>query len=56
VPNGADDCFSGEQPGFISAAFQADGTYANKWLIQAGGTVEPTTTNLPSGCTTTALA
>lgn len=31
----------GEQPGFISAAFQADGTYANKWLIQAGGTVEP---------------
>jgi 3-oxoacyl-[acyl-carrier-protein] synthase III len=33
----------GEQPGFVSAAFQADGTYANKWLIQAGGTVEPTT-------------
>lgn len=33
----------GEQPGFIAAAFQADGTYANKWLIQAGGTVEPTT-------------
>ena len=33
----------GEQQGFISAAFQADGTYANKWLIQAGGTVEPTT-------------
>jgi 3-oxoacyl-[acyl-carrier-protein] synthase-3 len=31
----------GEQQGFISAAFQADGTYANKWLIQAGGTVEP---------------
>jgi 3-oxoacyl-[acyl-carrier-protein] synthase III len=30
-----------EQPGFIAAAFQADGTYANKWLIQAGGTVEP---------------
>jgi 3-oxoacyl-[acyl-carrier-protein] synthase III len=32
-----------EAPGFIAAAFQADGTYANKWLIQAGGTVEPTT-------------
>jgi 3-oxoacyl-[acyl-carrier-protein] synthase-3 len=31
----------GEQPGFVAAAFQADGTYANKWLIQAGGTVEP---------------
>lgn len=31
----------GEQPGFVAAAFQADGTFANKWLIQAGGTVEP---------------
>jgi 3-oxoacyl-[acyl-carrier-protein] synthase-3 len=31
----------GEEQGFISAAFQADGTYAKKWLIQAGGTVEP---------------
>jgi 3-oxoacyl-[acyl-carrier-protein] synthase-3 len=30
-----------EEPGFVSAAFQADGTYAGKWLIQAGGTVEP---------------
>ncbi|HYI10770.1 MAG TPA: ketoacyl-ACP synthase III [Thermoanaerobaculia bacterium] len=30
-----------EQPGFVSAAFQADGSYAGKWLIQAGGTVEP---------------
>lgn len=30
-----------EQPGFVAAAFQADGTYAGKWLIQAGGTVEP---------------
>lgn len=33
----------GEEKGFISAAFQADGTYAQKWLIQAGGTVEPAT-------------
>ena len=32
-----------EEPGFISAAFRADGTYAKKWLIAAGGTVEPTT-------------
>lgn len=33
----------GEEPGFVSAAFQADGTFANRWLIQSGGTVEPTT-------------
>lgn len=32
-----------EEQGFIAAAFQADGTYAGKWLIQAGGTVEPAT-------------
>ncbi|HEX2061905.1 MAG TPA: ketoacyl-ACP synthase III [Thermoanaerobaculia bacterium] len=30
-----------EEPGFIASAFAADGTYARKWLIQAGGTVEP---------------
>jgi 3-oxoacyl-[acyl-carrier-protein] synthase-3 len=33
----------GNEPGFVAAAFQADGTYAKKWLIQSGGTVEPTT-------------
>ena len=33
----------GDEPGFVAAAFQADGTYAKKWLIQSGGTVEPTT-------------
>ena len=33
----------GSEPGFVAAAFHADGTYANKWLIQAGGTAEPTT-------------
>ncbi len=33
----------GDEPGFVAAAFHADGTYANKWLIQAGGTVEPVT-------------
>jgi 3-oxoacyl-[acyl-carrier-protein] synthase-3 len=32
-----------EEPGFVAAAFHADGTYAKKWLIQAGGTVEPAT-------------
>jgi 3-oxoacyl-[acyl-carrier-protein] synthase-3 len=32
-----------EEAGFVAAAFHADGTYANKWLIQAGGTVEPAT-------------
>jgi 3-oxoacyl-[acyl-carrier-protein] synthase III len=31
------------EPGFVAAAFRADGTYANKWLIQAGGTAEPVT-------------
>ena len=30
-----------QEQGFIAAAFQADGTYAKSWLIQAGGTVEP---------------
>ncbi len=32
-----------EEPGFVAAAFQADGVYAKNWLIQAGGTVEPAT-------------
>jgi 3-oxoacyl-[acyl-carrier-protein] synthase-3 len=32
-----------EEPGFVSAAFAADGAYATKWLIQAGGTMEPAT-------------
>ena len=30
-----------EQPGFIAAAFAADGSYHRNWLIPAGGTVEP---------------
>jgi 3-oxoacyl-[acyl-carrier-protein] synthase-3 len=34
---------SSNEQGFVAAAFQADGTYAKNWLIQAGGTVEPTT-------------
>ena len=34
---------SSEQPGFVSSAFRADGTYAPRWAIHAGGTVEPTT-------------
>lgn len=32
-----------EQQGFISSAFRADGSYAPRWAIHAGGTVEPTT-------------
>jgi len=28
-------------PGFVAAAFAADGSYHKNWLIQAGGTVEP---------------
>jgi 3-oxoacyl-[acyl-carrier-protein] synthase-3 len=30
-----------DKPGFLGAAFHADGTYHRKWLIQSGGTVEP---------------
>jgi 3-oxoacyl-[acyl-carrier-protein] synthase III len=33
----------GQERGFVGAAFQADGSYAKKWLIASGGTVEPTT-------------
>jgi 3-oxoacyl-[acyl-carrier-protein] synthase-3 len=33
----------GEQRGFVSSAFRADGTYAPRWAIHAGGTVEPAT-------------
>ena len=32
---------SGDEAGFIGAAFQADGAYASGWGITAGGTVEP---------------
>jgi 3-oxoacyl-[acyl-carrier-protein] synthase-3 len=32
-----------EQQGFVSSAFRADGSYAKRWAIYAGGTVEPTT-------------
>lgn len=31
------------EPGFVAAAFRADGAYHRNWLIPAGGTVEPTT-------------
>jgi 3-oxoacyl-[acyl-carrier-protein] synthase-3 len=31
----------GETPGFIGAAFQADGTYHRHWGVYAGGTAEP---------------
>lgn len=31
------------ESGFVASAFQADGSYARNWLIQAGGTSEPAT-------------
>src|SRR6185436_16770480 len=31
------------EPGFVASAFQADGTFAQKWMIAAGGTAEPMT-------------
>lgn len=31
----------GAEPGFVNAAFQADGAYAGYWGIYAGGTAEP---------------
>jgi 3-oxoacyl-[acyl-carrier-protein] synthase-3 len=34
-----------EEPGFIAAAFAADGSYHKNWLIPAGGTVEPADEN-----------
>ncbi len=34
---------AGDTPGFIGAAFQADGAYADYWSIPAGGTKEPAT-------------
>lgn len=33
----------GDEPGFLGAAFQADGAYAKHWGIYAGGTAEPAT-------------
>jgi len=38
-----------EEPGFVAAAFQADGSYAKNWLIAAGGTVEPATEEAARG-------
>ncbi len=32
-----------EEPGFISSAFQADGSFHRNWLIESGGTMEPAT-------------
>lgn len=32
-----------DHPGFVSAAFQADGSYAANWLIPSSGTAEPVT-------------
>jgi 3-oxoacyl-[acyl-carrier-protein] synthase III len=38
---GAAVLVAGDQPGFVNAAFQADGSFARNWAILAGGTVEP---------------
>jgi 3-oxoacyl-[acyl-carrier-protein] synthase III len=32
-----------DRPGFVNAAFQADGAYAKNWAIFSGGTAEPAT-------------
>lgn len=32
---------AGEEPGFVNASFRADGTFAQRWGIFSGGTVEP---------------
>jgi 3-oxoacyl-[acyl-carrier-protein] synthase-3 len=34
---------AGEAPGYLGAAFQADGAYADYWSIPSGGTAEPAT-------------
>ena len=34
---------AGDRPGFLGAAFQADGAYAGYWGIYSGGTAEPAT-------------
>ncbi len=38
---GAAVLVAGDSPGFVAAAFQADGAFARRWAILAGGTVEP---------------
>jgi 3-oxoacyl-[acyl-carrier-protein] synthase-3 len=40
------------EPGFVSSAFRADGSYADRWAIYAGGTVEPTTAESLAKCHT----
>lgn len=43
---------AGKNPGFISSAFLADGSYADAWGVYAGGTAEPATEeNIKSGKT-----
>ena len=39
----------GDEPGFVAAAFQADGSYHRNWLIPAGGTVEPASCEAVTG-------
>ena len=44
------------EPGFLNAAFQADGSYASYWGIYSGGTAEPATEeSVKAGRTTVKL-
>lgn len=43
----------GGEPGFVSAAFAADGSHHRKWLIEAGGTFEPATADAVTAGRTT---
>ncbi|MFL6194363.1 MAG: 3-oxoacyl-ACP synthase III family protein [Thermoanaerobaculia bacterium] len=42
-----------DEPGFLNAAFQADGAYASYWGIYSGGTAEPATEESVRGGRTT---
>jgi 3-oxoacyl-[acyl-carrier-protein] synthase-3 len=48
---------AGDHPGYLGAAFQADGSYARNWGILAGGTVEPASVEaVEAGRTTVRMA
>lgn len=54
---GAAVLVAGDHPGFLQAAFQADGSYARNWGILAGGTVEPAShAAIEAGRTTVRMA
>lgn len=54
---GAAVLVAGDRPGYLGAAFQADGSYARNWGILAGGTVEPASIEaVAAGRTTVRMA